>query len=459
LSVSSEPDGAISGPARILQTLRERLADGSDRSVAQRSAGSAFIIRVAGAALIFLTQVILARWMGGHEFGIYVYVWTWVILFGDLTDLGLASAAQRFIPQYTRAAALEMLRGFIAGSRLLTVSTATAAALVGFGAIKLLEPYLDSYLILPFAVGCATLPLYGFMQMQDGIARSYNWIKLALLPLYILRQVVMLALIGLAYVVGLKADATTALIATVVACWGVAIGQALFLNRKLKQVIEPGPKAYEPTTWLGVSLPIFIVEGFYLLLMNVDILVLQRYRSPEEVAVYYAAAKTLTIVAFVYFAVAAAVAHRFTEYHGAGDRERLAALVADAVRWTFWPSLAATALILALGRPLLWLFGDRFVEGYALMFALAIGLVARASVGPAERLLSMVGQQRICAAVLAVAFVINLGLCLLLIPRFGLMGAGIATSVALIAESMLLFLVTKRRLGLHLFVLGRQASR
>ena len=85
-----------------------------------------------------------------------------------------------------------------------------------------------------------------------------------------------------------------------------------------------------------------MVEGFYLLLTNVDMLMLQQFRPPEEVAVYYAAAKTLALVAFVHFAVSAAVAHRFSEYHAADDRARLAAFLADSIRWTFWPSLAAT---------------------------------------------------------------------------------------------------------------------
>jgi O-antigen/teichoic acid export membrane protein len=70
----------------------------------------------------------------------------------------------------------------------------------------------------------------------------------------------------------------------------------------------------------------------------------------------------------------------------------------------------------------------------------------------------MLGEQRICAAVLALAFIINLYLCFVLIPRFGIVGAAIATSIALTVESVLLFLVTKRRLGLHVFVLGRTAQ-
>ena len=46
-------------------------------------------------------------------------------------------------------------------------------------------------------------------------------------------------------------------------------------------------------------------------------------------------------------------------------------------------------------------------------------------------------------------------LCVVLIPRFGVAGAAIATSTALIVESILLFIVTKRRLGFHVFIWGR----
>ena len=42
----------------------------------------------------------------------------------------------------------------------------------------------------------------------------------------------------------------------------------------------------------------------------------------------------------------------------------------------------------------------------------------------------------------------------MLIPRFGLSGAAIATSTAVLIESLLLFIVTKRRLGLHVFIWG-----
>ena len=147
--------------------------------------------------------------------------------------------------------------------------------------------------------------------------------------------------------------------------------------------------------------------------------------------------------------------HRFSQYHVANDRDRLKAILADSIRWTFWGSLAASVVILVMGPTLLSLFGKQFVGGYHLMLILVAGLLARSAVGPVERLLNMLGEQRICAAVYAAAFAINLVLCVVLIPRIGIEGAAVATSTALIVESILLFVVTRRRLGFHVFIWGR----
>jgi peptidoglycan biosynthesis protein MviN/MurJ (putative lipid II flippase) len=45
-----------------------------------------------------------------------------------------------------------------------------------------------------------------------------------------------------------------------------------------------------------------------------------------------------------------------------------------------------------------------------------------------------------------------------LIPLFGVAGAAVAISAAMILESVLLFAVTKRRLGLHVFIWRPKAS-
>ncbi len=446
-------------PATLYGRAKAWLADGSDQTLTQRAAGTAFLIRVASAVLVYLSQILMARWIGGFQFGVYVYVWTWVLLIGALADAGLASAAQRFIPEYAGLRAFALLRGFLAGSRWLTFAIATIIAGLGALGIRLCEPWISDYEIIPLYLGCLSLPFFALTNVQDGIARSYNWVGLALLPPYIVRSLVLILAMGAAYGLGLPSDAATAMTAAVIATWATALLQLGLLDRRLAGVVEHGAKAYEVKTWFSTSVPIFMVESFYFLLTYTDVLVLQQFRSPEDIAIYYAAAKTLALVAFVYFSVAAATAHRFTEYHVSGDRARLAQFMAQSIRWTFWPSLVATVAILALGRPFLSLFGPRFVDGYSLMFILAVGPLARAAIGPVERLLNMVGEQRACAFVYAGAFAFNLVACVVLIPRLGIHGAAVATSAALTVEALLLFWVTKRRLGLHVFIWGGKKTR
>lgn len=437
---------------RTVDSVRAWLTDHSDSSRAQRAAGTAFAIRVVSAALVYLTQVLLARWMGSFEFGVYVYVWTWVLLLGGVVDFGLASSAQRFIPEYSGTQQFALLRGFLSGSRWIVLALATAWALIAALGIWLFGAWVHSYEVIPLYIACFALPLFTLSRVQDGIARSYDWINLALIPGYIIRSVLLIAVMAAAYALRFPTDASTAMLAAVATTWLSVLGQTLVMNRRLKRQVEPGPKAYRVRTWLAVSVPIFMVEGFYLLLTYADVIVLQQYRPPDEVAVYYAAAKTLALVAFVYFSVSAAVAHKFSEYHISGNKAELSTLLVASIRWTFWPSLAATIVILALGKPFLWLFGPQFVDGYYLMFILAIGPLARATIGPVERLLNMVGEQRACAVVYAAAFAANIALCVVLIPLFGVAGAAIAISAAMMLESVLLFAVTKQRLGLHVFI-------
>jgi O-antigen/teichoic acid export membrane protein len=443
-------------PRAVLADIRTRvrlwLADRGDDSRAQRAAGTAFLIRCISAALVYVTQVMLARWMGGFEFGVYVYVWTWVLLIGGLADFGLSSAAQRFIPEYAKLGQSDLLRGFLRGSRLLTITIATATALLGAGGLLAAGRALGSYEVVPLYLACAALPFFAWTRIQEGIARSWNWINLALVPPYVVRSLLLIAIMGGAYWTGIASDAVTAMGAAVAATALTAITQHVMLARRLERSVEPGPRLYDVSRWYATAIPIFMVEGFYMLLTYTDVLVLQQFRPPDEVGVYYAAAKTLALVAFVYFSVSAATAHKFSEYHVSGNRERLAEFLSQSIRWTFWPSLGATATILVVGGPFLDLFGAQFRDGYRLMFVLALGLLARASVGPVERLLNMVGEHRACALVYAAAFSVNMICCVVLIPRFGIDGAALATTAGVATESLLLFIAAKRRLGLHTFI-------
>src|ERR1700681_4379775 len=224
----------------------------------QRLAGTVFMLRVASAVLAYGSQVLLARWMGSFEFGIYVYVWTWVLLIGQSLDLGLGTAAQRFIPEYRESGAHDLLRGFLFGSRLLAFGIATAVALICAGGVWLLAPWLNDYLVVPLYLACISLPAYGLSNTQDGVARSHDWVGLSMMPTYVVRQLLLTALMAGAYSAGLPMNAVTAMIMAGVSIWLPTFGQLLVLNRRLAALIAPGPKALAPRFWLGAWGPILL---------------------------------------------------------------------------------------------------------------------------------------------------------------------------------------------------------
>src|SRR6266700_3251733 len=140
--IGSEPASSLAARPSLLHLwarLEARLG-GAEHVLVQRLAGAVFLIRVVSAVLAYGSQVLFARWMGSFEFGIYVYVTTWVLLLGPALDLGLGTAAQRFIPEYRDRGAFDLLRGFINGSRWLAFGSAIVIAAACAAIVKLLAP-------------------------------------------------------------------------------------------------------------------------------------------------------------------------------------------------------------------------------------------------------------------------------------------------------------------------------
>jgi O-antigen/teichoic acid export membrane protein len=444
------PQGRLTDLALpYLEAVDHMLRGKDDRAVSQRIVAGAFTIRVVSALIMYVSQVFLARWMGDFEYGIFVVVWSGAIIVGSLACLGAQTAVLRFIPEYVERSELPLLRGVLLGSRLHGFLASSFLAAVGVAGLFLFGDKIAGYYLVPLYLGAIALPMITIGEIQEGVARSFSWANLSLWQTFILRPLLIIAFMALAIAFGAAPDAVTAMGATIAATYATSIGQFVTLEMRIRKAVPRGPRLYRPALWLGVALPMFLLEGFFNLLTNVDILIVGRLVDPDQAAVYFAAVKTLVLVQFVYFAVRVGGAQRFSQYHASGDHDRLQAFVRDTLHWTFWPSLAMVGFILIVGKPLLLLFGTSFGAGYPLLLILSVGLLVRASIGPAESLLPMAGQQGICAAVYTGAFILNVILNFTLIPIFGLKGAAIATSTALIVETIALYWVTAWRLGIR----------
>ena len=441
---------------RSLDIVRAHIASlmssNDDNARTQRNALLAFSVRVISAGLLYLTQVILARWMGTFEYGIYVFIWTWVLMLGGLASLGLNIAAIRLLPEYRETDRLTLLRGYTRGTRLLVFFVGTLLALAGALGLYFFEDYLANYYVLPLYLALICIPMYAVCDLQDGFGRGKAWMGLALFPPYILRPLLILAGMVVALLIGAPMTATTAAISAIVATWAATILQTFWINQKLVQEIGSGSRSYDFPSWFTVATPLLIINACELLLQYTDVLIISRYMRPEDVAIYFAAAKTMSLIMFVHYAVGSAAANRFSALRARGDEAELKTVVADSVKWTFWPSLGAAVLLLLMGKFLLSLFGPNFTDGYPVMTILVAGFLLRSAMGPAEFLLQMLGEQKRCAAILVTTAILNIILNLILVPAYGMVGGATATSIALMTSALLHYIVARRQLGIDVAV-------
>lgn len=440
--------------AQPLLRMADTILSGEDEnSASQRIALITFIIRVASAFIALVSQILLARWLGTFEYGIYVAIWVAVIILSTITCIGFPSAVVRFVGEYRERGQPDLIHGVIRASMYVSLFFSSAVAAIGCGILYSFPEIVTDYYVIPIFLAAICLPMLAIEGVMDCVARAYNWPKVAFLPTYILRPLAIIIFAGLAFLYGLPANAETTMYAAILACFVAFVIQFVVLFKKLRQVIPATKPTYRVKTWMLVALPIFLVEGFYTLMTSVDVLFVSALMTPQDTAVYFATTKILALVHFVYFAVRASVSHRYSAFHTNGNLEAFQEFVQKTVTWTFWPSVLMAAFMALFGKYFLMLFGSEFTSGTFILIVLLIGIVIRSSIGPAEALLVMAGSQKMCAAIYAVTLTVNILLNISLIPIFGILGAALATSFALMFETAALHNAAKNTLGLHAFII------
>ena len=425
---------------------------------AERTALVAFSIRIISAALAFISQIILARLMGEFEYGIFVFVWVFIILSGNLSCLGFHTVVIRFVPEYNAHNDASHIRGLTITARIFALILATIIGAIGIAVVVFFADKIPNYYLVPAILGICALPMIALGDVLDGTSRANSWPIVAMSPTFIIRPALIIIFVLGAFLYGQQPTAKVALLAAIFASYMTTIGQFIVVTRKLRNRYETGERHWELKKWITVALPIFIIEGFYYLLTNADVIIVGFYLEPEKVAVYFAAAKTMALVHFIYFAVKAGAAPKFSSMVAENKMAELNNFAKQTARWTLIPTLLIGGLVLLLGRFLLSMFGESFIDGHTVMIILFFGILAKSFIGPSEILLTMAGKQKICMIVYAGALAANLGLNITLIPMFGIQGAAFATAGAMTIEAILLFFVIKSQLGITMFALGQTSN-
>ena len=118
----------------------------------------------------------------------------------------------------------------------------------------------------------------------------------------------------------------------------------------------------------------------------------------------------------------------------------------------------ASAFVLGLvvfGRTVLGVFGPEFVSGYTTLVLLSLAQLVRAAGGPVAELLGVTGHQDESLRVCAVGLVATVALSLVLVPMYGIVGAGWSVLFVTTGSMVWLNALCVRRLGIVPSILGR----
>jgi len=440
-------DAPIETAVNPFRRLTRLLTSQQNLYAVLKGAAQVLAIRLLGAGLTYASMVLLARWLGSYNFGIYAYVLVIVTLLGLAFSVGFNSSGLRFVSSYLARKKLRRLSGFLRQSHKIVLALSVLGALIGLSLVYALRNVIESYYVAPLLVGLLCVPVWTLLNQLEASARAFGWVNVAYVPGYILRPLLLIGFVGGIVLFGGTADAVSALWALIGACAVGATVQGLLVYSGTRQQLRDVKPAFHTRVWFAISFSFLMIDGFRMLLDNTDVLLIGRFLDPHSVAVYFAVIRTAGLVGFVSFSVIALAVPKFAEIHSTGTKEALQKLVSNVTQLMFWPSLLAALALACLGPFLLSLFGADFASGYPTMLVVLTGLVLRSATLPVEYLLNMTGHHRDTMRVYALAALANIVLNLLLIPAFGIIGAAVGTYVAMIGGNVVLYRLVQKRLG------------
>jgi O-antigen/teichoic acid export membrane protein len=410
-----------------------------------RATSGTLLLRVVSAGLLFGAAVLLARGLGVRGYGAYSYATAWAGLLATPALLGFDRLLIRSMAAWEATGRWSLMRGlFRRGNQIVAATSALLVALAALGGGLLL----DDPLRAPFLLALALVPLIALTGVRRGTLQGLGQIVLGNAPEMLVRPVLLLAGLG-ALVVATSGfepiDAMAINLAATAAAFGVGI---VLLRRALPPNMTAAAPDYEDRAWIAAATPMMFVGGMLAINFHVAEILLGSLDSAKSVGIYVAAARVTQVMAFLPFAVNAAVGPQFAQLHALGQHGPLQALVNVAVRRLFLLTLPIGLALILLRTPILHLFGNEFESAGTALVIITIGQLFSVTVGSVAVLLMMTGYERHAASGVAVGLLTNLVLGAVLIPPMGVDGAAVATAVSVIVWNGLLALLVYRRLDI-----------
>ena len=453
--VTPPGDGHGDGPG---DARGGRPGEGDDTYVARvaRGAGISTAGQGIGRVLGYVSQVAVARLLGGELYGFYTLGVAVVNGVHIVSRFGMENGVVRYVAHHREHGDQARMKGTIVQALMVTLAISLVlSAVMFFGAGLIVERLPND---APEMVGVLrafafVLPFFVFMSMTAWSTQGFQTVTYAAYIQQLIRPGLFLLFVGVCYVLGAGIIGT-------IAAYGLAMFLAglagLYYLRNLFPPLldrRAGTK-FETKALFGVSVPMSISQGAQYLNNFSAVLILGAFAAGAPVGIFNAAARTATFLTAVRFAFSGIFSPIISGLHARQDREEMGRLYKDVSRWIFTGAFALFLVIVVFAPQVMSVFGEGFREGVVALVIVAVAQLYSSSVGPAPRMLAMTGNQNFAMIATSVAAVTGVVVSLILIPRYEILGAAIGMATAIITENTGTMAAVKWRLGFWPFNLA-----
>jgi O-antigen/teichoic acid export membrane protein len=374
---------------------------------------------------------VLGRVLGPGEYGLVSFAVAVQTIFNTVHATGIPQAVSRRVaadpengPQVL-ATALPIQFAATAASAILVVAMAAALWVARDG----VAPYL--------AVAALNLVPHGLLNLHLGYAAGLHQFRrqALLLTCYSVAKVVVVTLLAFAF------RGLGALVGYAIASFGTLL-LGRYRTRRLGR-LQDGREL------VAFALPVIVFVGLSTLQLNVDLLLVQAIMGSSDQTGWYAAAQQIArapyyALAGIGMALLPGVARRDAENDLAG----LTVTVAQVVRYALiLLAPAVTLLSVAATGVVELLYSDRYLPSATPLPALMPGMAALTLFSILAAVLTGLGRPRVAVVIAAGALATTVLVALLLIPRYGLVGAAAATTIGGVGALAGSLVVLGRALG------------
>jgi len=191
-----------------------------------------------------------------------------------------------------------------------------------------------------------------------------------------------------------------------------------------------------------------------MVVQRADIVLVGVFLGVGQAGVYAAATRFLALGQLIGGALSTAVQHHLVGHLSRGERAAAGELYQVATGWLVLIAWPVYLLFVLFAGPVLELFGPAYVAGRAVTVLLSVTMLLATGCGMVDTVLNMAGRTAWTFTIAVSAMVVNLAANVLLIPRWGIIGAALAWMLAIVISNVVPLWRLRLAYGLHPFGRG-----